>query len=122
VSEWPTPGARVVVWAERTPSRAPREAVVDHVTGRTFTVAGLEAVFNRSTGRSKPVRRSPGAFGTDMYVAVEADSERARQVLGAADRSERTEEATRAVNTWLADRSESNRRAAIEALQGLDDV
>jgi hypothetical protein len=37
VSEWPAVGARVVVWTERTPSRAPREpreAVVDHAAAQ----------------------------------------------------------------------------------------
>lgn len=114
-----------MVWAERTPSRTPRdphEAVVDHVAGRTFTVDGLEAVFNRSTGRSKPVKRDPKAFAADTYVAVDADSERAREVLGGAELAGRTGDATRAVNAWLADRSQANRRAAIEALQALDDV
>ena len=115
----------MVVWSERTPSRTPREpreAVVDHVAGRTFTVSGIDAAFNRSTGRSKPVRRGSGAFGADTYVAVDADSERAREVLGAAELQDRTANATRAVQAWLADGSASNRRAAIEALQALEDV
>jgi hypothetical protein len=115
----------VVVWSERPPSASPREpheATVDHVAGRTFTLTGLDAVFNRSTGRSKPIRRGPGAFGTDTYVAVDAGSERAREVLGAAELRDRTADATRAVNAWLADRSLANRRAAIEALQALDDL
>ena len=101
-------GARVVVWTERTPSRSPREpreAVVDHVAGRTFTVAGLEAVFNRSTGRSKPVKRDPKAFASDTYVAVDAGSERACEVLGEAELQARTAAATRAVNMWLTDHS-----------------
>ena len=114
----------MVVWLERVPSRAPREpheAVVDHVAGRSFTVEGLDATFNRSTGRSKPVRRTPGAFGTDTYVAVDADSDRARAVLGDALRSDRAADADAAVRAWLAERSEQARRRAIEALEALDE-
>ncbi len=124
VSEWPTAGTRVLVWSERPPSstpREPREATVDHVAGRTFTVAGIEATFNRSTGRSKPVRRGAGAFASDTYVAVDADSDRARRVLGAATRRDRDADAARAVHTWLADRSGANLRAAIDALTALED-
>jgi hypothetical protein len=76
-----------VVWSERPPSPTPRdphESTVDHVAGRTITVAGLDATFNRSTGRSKPVPRGPGAFAFKTYVAVDLDSERAHEVLGAA--------------------------------------
>jgi hypothetical protein len=112
------------VWSERPPSstpREPREATVDHVAGRTFTVAGIEATFNRSTGRSKPVRRGAGAFASDTYVAVDADSDRARRVLGAATRRDRDADAARAVHTWLADRSGPNLRAAIDALTALED-
>ena len=53
VSEWPTHGERVLVWSERPPSSTPRdphETTVDHVAGRTFTVASLDATFNRSHG------------------------------------------------------------------------
>ena len=124
VSDWPATGTRVVVWSERAPSSAardPHESTVDHVAGRTFTVTGLDATFNRSTGRSRPVRRGPGAFASDTYVAVDADSERAREVLGAALRRNRDAEATRAVHAWLADRSVENRRAAVRALTALDD-
>ena len=116
-------GTRVVVWAERVPSRTPRdphEATVDHVAGRTFTVEGLDAVFNRSTGRSKPVRRGPGAFGTDTYVAVDADGDRGREVLGSAARSELVAEAETAVRAWLAAHTEENRQAALDALQEID--
>jgi hypothetical protein len=84
VSEWPANGSRVVVWSDRSPSRTPREpheATVDHVAGLTFTVAGVDATFNRSTGRSKPVRRGSGALASETYVAVDVDSERARDVL-----------------------------------------
>jgi hypothetical protein len=104
VSQWPTVGARVVVWFERPPSSTPREpheGAVDHVVGRTFTVAGLEATFNCSSGRSKPVRHGAGAFGSETYVAVDADSERAHQVLDTAARRDRDAEATRAVHAWL---------------------
>jgi hypothetical protein len=114
-----------VVWSERPPSSTPREpheGTVDHVAGRTFTVAGLEASFNRSTGRSKPIRHGAGAFGSQTYVAVDADSERARQVLDTAARRDRDTEATRAVHAWLAERSPANRQAAIEALRALDDL
>jgi hypothetical protein len=114
--EWPAAGARVVVWSERPPSPTPRdphESIVDHVAGRTFTVAGHDATFNRSTGRSKPVPRGPGAFAFETYVAVDLGSERAHEVLGAADRRDREAEATRAVQAWLGDRSSANRHAAI---------
>lgn len=123
MADWPIQGDRVVVWTERTPSPTPRdphEATVDHVAGRTFTVTGIDAVFNRSTGRSKPVRRA-GAFGSVTYVAVAADSDRARAVLGAAEQHDREAEATRAVYAWLADRSGENRRAVIEAMLALDE-
>src|ERR1700712_3379016 len=66
--------------------RDPHESTVDHVAGRTFTVAGHDATFNRSTGRSKPVPRGPGAFAYETYMAVDLGSERAHEVLGAADR------------------------------------
>lgn len=125
VSDWPTTGTRVVVWTERPPSSAPRDphgSTVDHVAGRTFTVSGLDATFNRSTGRSKPVRRGPGAFASETYVAVDADSERARDVLGAAARRDRDAEATQAVHAWLADRSPASRQAAIRALRALDEA
>jgi hypothetical protein len=95
VSEWPTVGARVVVWSERPPSSTPRdpyEGAVDHVAGRTFTVAGLEATFSRSTGRSKPSRHGAGAFGIETYVAVDADSGRARQVLHTTARRDRRDQ------------------------------
>jgi hypothetical protein len=124
VSEWPTVGARVLVWSERPPSSTPRdphEATVDHVAGRTFTVAGIDATFNRSTGRSKPVKRGSGAFGSETYVAVDVDSERARDIAGTAARRGRDAEATRAVHSWLAERSAHNRQAAIDALQALND-
>jgi hypothetical protein len=90
------------------------------VAGLTFTVAGVDATFNRSTGRSKPVRRGSGAFASETYVAVDADSERARDVLGAAVRRDREAEAARAVQAWLGDRSSANRHTAIEALRALD--
>jgi hypothetical protein len=125
VTEWPAVGDRVVVWTERTPSRTPRgphEATVDHVAGRTFTVAGIDAVFNRSTGRSKPIKRDPKAYAADTFVAVDAASERAQQVLGHAELQDRTAAATRAVTAWLADHSAENRRAAVEALKALDDT
>lgn len=125
VSEWPATGTRVVVWSERPPSSTPRdpcESTVDHVAGRTFTVTGIDATFNRSTGRSKPVRHGAGAFASDIYIAVDADSDRGRGVLGAAVRRDRDTEATRAVHAWLADRTSTNRRAAIHALEALDDV
>ena len=115
-------GTRVVVWSERVPSRAPRDphvATVDHVAGRTFTVEGLEAVFNRSTGRSKPVRRGPGAFGTDIYVAVDAESSRGREVLGDAAHGELVTLAETAVRTWLTSHTEQNRQDAVAALQAL---
>ena len=124
MTDWPSQGARVLVWSERPPSPKPRdpyEATVDHVAGRTFTVAGLDATFNRSTGRSHPVRHGPGAFATETFVAVDADSDRACNVLGAATRRDRDAEASRAVHAWLASRSRDNRRAAIAALQALDD-
>jgi hypothetical protein len=124
VSEWPTHGERVLVWSERPSSSAPRdphEATVDHVAGRTFTVAGLDASFNRSTGRSKPVRHGSGAFASVTYVAVDADSDRAHDVLGAAVRRDRDTEAARAVHAWLADRSPTNRQAAIDALRALEE-
>lgn len=123
MSDWPEQGTRVLVWSERPPSSKPRdphEATVDHVAGRTFTVAGLDAVFNRSTGRSRTVRRGPGAFATLTYVAVDAGSDRARDVLGAAEQRERDAEASRAVHAWLADRSAENRRAVIDAMRALD--
>ena len=118
MSEWPTVGAWVVVWSERPPSRTPREpyeGTVDHVAGRIFTVAGLEASFNRSTGRSKPVRHGAAAFGTETYVAVDADSDRAHQVLDTAARRDRDTDAIRAVHAWLAERSTANRRARSRA-------
>jgi hypothetical protein len=124
VSEWPSTGTRVIVWSERPPSsaaREPHESTVDHVAGRTFTVTGIDATFNRSTGRSKPVRRGVGAFASETYVAVDAASDRARDVLGSAARRDRDAEATRAVHAWLARRNPENRRAAIEALTALDD-
>jgi hypothetical protein len=126
VSEWPAVGARVVVWSERPPSNTPREpgeGTVDHIVGRTFTVAGLEATFNRSTGRSKPIRHGAGAlFGSQTYVAVDADSERAHQVLDTAARRDRDTEATRAVHAWLAERSGRKPATAIEALHALDNL
>jgi hypothetical protein len=125
VSDWPTIGARVLVWSERPPSSKPRdphESTVDHVAGRTFTVTGVDATFNRSIGRSNTVRRGAGAFASETYVAVDADSDRARQVLGAAVRQDRDAEASRAVHAWLADRSPANRRAAIAALTALGDL
>lgn len=124
MADWPAPGARVLVWSERPPSSTPRdphEATVDHVAGRTFTVAGVDATFNRSTGRSKPVRHGAGAFASTTYVAVDAGSKRARDVVGSKERRDRDVEASRAVHAWLADRSRANRQAAIEALQALDD-
>ena len=95
---------------------------MDHVVGRTFTVTGLDATFNRSTGRSKPVRLRTGAFGSVTYVAVDADSGRARDVLGTAEQRARDTAANRAVHAWLADRSRENRRAVIDAMQALDEV
>lgn len=92
---------------------------MDHVAGLSITLEGLQTTFNRSTGRSKPVRRSPGAFGTDTYVAVDAAGERAREVLGAAARTEAKTRAVEAVRTWLAEHSEPARRAALEALTAL---
>ena len=124
MTDWPAIGSRVVVWFERVPSKTPREpyeAVVDHVAGRSFTVEGLDATFNRSTGRSKPVRRTPGAFGSDTYVAVAVDSDRGREVLGDALRSDREADADSAVRAWLADRSDQARRRAITALEALDE-
>lgn len=124
MSDWPTSGARVLVWSERPPSstpRDPREATVDHVAGRTFTVAGIDATFNRSTGRSKPVKHGSGAFASQTYVAVDLDSDRARDVVGAAVRGDRDAEASRAVHAWLADKSPANRRAAVDALQALEE-
>ncbi|MFC5061969.1 hypothetical protein [Actinomycetospora atypica] len=121
MTDWPTIGTRVVVWFERVPSKTPREpyeVIVDHVAGRSFTIEGLDATFNRSTARSKPVRRTPGAFGTDTYVAVDADSDRAREVLGDALRNDREAEADAAVRAWLAERSDQARRLAIAALNG----
>lgn len=123
MTDWPAIGSRVVVWFERVPSKTPREpheAVVDHVAGRSFTVDGLDATFNRSTGRSKPVRRTPGAFGTDTYVAVDADGDRAREVLGNALRSDREADADAAVRAWLVERSDETRRRAITALEAID--
>jgi hypothetical protein len=67
---------------------------VEHVVGRTFTVAGLDATVTRSTGRSEPVRRAAGAFGSVTYVAVAAGSGRARDVLGTAARRDREAEAS----------------------------
>jgi hypothetical protein len=55
-------------------------------------------------------------------VAVDADSERAHQVLDTAARRDRDTEATRAVHAWLAERSPANRQAAMEALHALDDL
>lgn len=124
MTDWPRIGSRVVVWFERVPSKAPRdpyEAVVDHIAGRSFTVRGLDATFNRSTGRSKPVRRTPGAFGSDTYVAVDASSDRGREVLGAAVRSDREADADAAVRAWLIDRSDEARHRAIDALNALDE-
>jgi hypothetical protein len=124
VTDWPAVGSRVLVWSERPPSSTPRdphESTVDHVAGRTFTVVGLDTTFNRSTGRSKPVRRGAGAFASDTYVAVAADSERARAVVGATERRDRDVEANRAVHAWLADRSRENRLALIEAMRALDE-
>jgi hypothetical protein len=43
-------------------------------------------------------------------------------VLGTAERQDLEAEARRAVSAWLSDRSQANRRAAIDALQALDDV
>jgi hypothetical protein len=125
MSDWPISGTRVVVWSERPPSSTPREpleSTVDHVAGRTFTVTGIDATFNRSTGRSKPVRRGAGAFASETYVAVDAESERARDVVGASTRRDRDDDARRAVQAWLADRSPANRRAAIDALEALDEA
>lgn len=65
------------------------------------------------------MRRGPGAFGTDTYVAVDATGERAREVLGAAARTEAETRAVEAVRIWLAERSESAPRAALEALTAL---
>ena len=111
-------------WSARADALAgpadPREAVVDHVAGMSFTVAGLETTFNRSTGRSKPVRRGPGAFGTDTYVAVDAASDRAREVLGATARRQHETRSVEAVRVWLTERSEPTRRDAIAALAALD--
>ena len=124
MTDWPAIGSRVVVWFERVPSKSPREpheAVVDHVAGRSFTVEGLDATFNRSTGRSRPVRRTPGAFGTDTYVAVDAASDRAREVLGNALRSDQEADADAAVRAWLVERSDQTRRRAIAALEAIDE-
>ena len=124
MSDWPTTGTRVLVWSERPPSSKPRdphESTVDHVAGRTFTVTGIDATFNRSTGRSHTVRRGAGAFASETYVAVDADSDRAGQVLGAAVQQDRDAEASRAVHAWLAERSPANRRAAIDALTALEE-
>lgn len=123
MSDWPAVGTRVVVWTERPPSKTPREpheTIVDHVAGRTFTVSGLDATFNRSIGRSKPVRRSAGAFGTETYVAVDADSDRAREVLGLEAHRQLEDEAVQEVRTWLTDRSADARRAALNALTALN--
>ncbi len=97
------------------------EATVDHVAGRTFTVTGIDATFNRSTGRSKPVRRGTGAFGSVTYMAIAADSQRARGVVGATEQRDREAKASRAVNAWLADRTPANRRAIIDAMRALDE-
>jgi hypothetical protein len=82
------------------------------------TVAGHDATFNRSTGRSKPVRRGPGALAFETYVAVDLGSERAHEVLGAADRRNREAEATRS-RAGVAGRPEPrNPHAAIRNAQG----
>lgn len=112
------------MWPQRPPSSTPRdpqEAAVDHVAGRTFTAAGLDTIFIRSTGRSKPVKHGSGAFASVTYAAVDADSKRAHDVLGAALRRDRDSEAGHAVQTGLADRSPANRQAAIDALQALSE-
>ena len=65
VSEWPTAGTRVLVWSERPPSstpREPREATVDHVAGRTFTVAKAELkewIGNRAEAGRLPPKGFP---------------------------------------------------------------
>jgi hypothetical protein len=73
------------------------------------------------TGRSKPVRHGAGAFASETFVAVDADSDRAHDVLGTTARRDRDTEASRAVHAWLADRSAENRHAAINALQAIDE-
>jgi hypothetical protein len=74
-----------------------------------------------ATGRSKPVGRGAGAFGAHTFIAVDADSDRARDVLAAATRRDRDSERGRAVHAWLAGRSPASRRAAIDALYAPDE-
>lgn len=115
-------GDAVVVWLEVPPSRTAREPAerrVDHVGLKSFTVEGLDAVFNRSTGRSKTIR-DRGELSARTFVAVAADSARASEVLGRQRQQTLDEAATRAVQAWLTDRSPGTRRAAIEALHALE--
>lgn len=120
---WPEPGSAVVVSSARTPSRTPRDprpGVVDHVARLSFTVDGLDAVFTRSAGRSEPIRRAAGAFGSDTYVAVDARSDRGRAVLDAGAWTDAESAAVNAVQAWLADRPEPARHTARDALDALD--
>lgn len=118
---WPAVGDEVVVWIEVPPSRQPREprrATVAHVGQRTFHVDGLDASFNRSTGRAKTVRTG-GEMSARGYVAVPADSDRGREVLVEQSHRTQLEVAVRAAQAWMANHSESNRGALARALEDL---
>ncbi len=122
---FPSPGDPVVVWHEVPPSRQPREphqTVVDHVGPKTFTVAGSDAVFNTSTGRSRTVRTGTGAFRTRTYIAVPANTDRGRAVLGEHRVRGLEDTAVAAIDRWRVDRNANNLRALIEALQELEDA
>ena len=116
------PGAPVVAWFTIPPSstpRDPRETVVDHVGSRgDFTVTGVDATF-RPDGHARPVR-GKGAFAP-AWVAVPADSDEARQVLGEARRRAAEDAAVEAVQQWLVTRDQVSLRRAVEAMEKLEE-
>lgn len=58
----------------------PPEPVVDVIAGRTSRWRGSRQWCVRP-GRNEPIKSDPEAFAADTYLAVDADSERPRDVL-----------------------------------------
>lgn len=113
-TDWITPGAEVVTYSTGS-NRDVRRQAIEKVAKRSFTV---------TDGSRFPIdslqRHEGGTWGRSVHV-VPADSETALEELAGAVRRRLMDDASRAVDEWVRNRTRENRLAAIVALQAIDD-
>ncbi len=120
--DWIAPGRNVIVVSTggaSTPSSA-RVTYIDKVNAKTFRIAGEAVLFplDRAVTEYADSQRIGGTWGHTRR-AYPLDSPQGQAEYASMRERKAQRKADAAYEAWRKDRSESNRRAAVEALEAL---